>query len=149
MPSRRKPWQMTLSFFWGCNQKTNFSLPHRMCKGPKLNTVGIKEISGEWTRDNLLVFLKDHLPLLCSKKVPISQQLPLYKVTRVYKEKIYRFGFGLLVHHQLQISAWTTNVCNLNWVHVSTSRGNKIELNCIASSWQTYWHLRAMFPIRN
>jgi len=71
-------------------KKQNFPLPPRKCKGPIENTIGIKEISGEWERGNFSVFSKSHLLYLPCKGVHLCPELPLHEVNRVNNEKFNR-----------------------------------------------------------
>jgi len=63
------------------------------------NTVGSKEISGEWERGNFLVFPKSHLPHRTCKGGYMHPQLPLYEVTELTMKSllITDFCYGVLV----------------------------------------------------
>jgi len=61
------------------------------------NVIGIKEISGEWPRDNFSVFSKGQVPRLPCKGVHRSPQLSLHEVNGVYTEKYNRSMIGYAV----------------------------------------------------
>ena len=70
------------------------------------NTIGAKEISGEWERGNFLVFSKSHLLHLPCKGVHMYPQLPVHEFNIINSEKVkLNFSYGCLVCHHI-LSKW-------------------------------------------